>query len=197
MVDLFAGDLTASAAMRKRGWDVVSVDLLWGDDVMKWKWDRRPVDLLWASPPCEKFSVAGHFKHFRYFGDRAFPIDDEGQYALRLVERAFQIRRQMRPKFFVLENPRGLLRKLIGPPTATTWYCQFGDERAKPTDLWMIPQDGPDGFLPLPTCRNRATDHATAPRGAKTGTQGRKGIARAAVPYDLSERLCLAVERHA
>ena len=197
MVDLFAGDMTASAAMRDRGWDVRSVDIRWGEDVLKWEWRGGRVDLLWASPPCETFSIAGHFKHFRKDGETAHPIDEAGKHSVSMVTRAFELQKDIQPTWFVLENPQGLLRKIIGPPTDTTWYCQFGDERAKPTDLWLLPKTGPPGFLPLPKCRNGSKNHASAPRGAKTGTQGREMNARSHIPYGLSLRLAEAIEQAA
>lgn len=63
MVDLYAGLGGASAAMKDRDWDVVSVELdpafrptVVGDvRALPLRDGLRP-DLLWASPPCEEFS---------------------------------------------------------------------------------------------------------------------------------------------
>jgi hypothetical protein len=53
----------------------------------------------------------------------------------------------------------------------------------------------PPGWAPRPPCRNGNPDHEAAPRGAKTGTQGRSGAAdRALAPYQLSLDLCVAAE---
>ena len=50
---------------------------------------------------------------------------------------------------------------------------------ALPTDIWT----NLDEWIPK-TCRNGNTDHAAAPRGAKTGTQGRNGATeRGRVPH--------------
>jgi hypothetical protein len=70
-----------------------------------------------------------------------------------------------------MENPRGMLRKLEvvkDLPRYTVTYCQYGDTRMKPTDLWgVVPK-----WSPRPTCKNGDTCHVSAPRGSRTGTQG-------------------------
>ena len=41
--------------------------------------------------------------------------------------------------YWIIENPRGKLRKLEivkDLPRTTVTYCQYGDIRMKPTDLW-------------------------------------------------------------
>ena len=76
-----------------------------------------------------------------------------------------------------MENPRGVLRKLDvvkGLPKHTVWYCTYGDDRAKPTDIWTN-----DLFwTPRPVCKNGNKDchHVPAPRGSRTGRQGRKNV---------------------
>lgn len=49
---------------------------------------------------------------------------------------------------------------------------------------------------PCPRCGGKGTHHIAARRRAKTGTQGIKGARdRAIVPYELSEDICIAVEK--
>jgi len=78
-----------------------------------------------------------------------------------------------------------------------THNCQYGDDRAKPTDIWT----NSTKWVPRPECHNfkydkegniidRHCHHHSARRGAKTGTQGRKGsYERSQIP----EELCLEV----
>jgi hypothetical protein len=67
---------------------------------------------------------------------------------------------------------------------ATVTYCQYGDTSMKPTDLWG---GFPEGWHPKPICKNGAGCHDRAPRGSKTGTQGKKGAAaRAEIPLELA-----------
>ena len=88
---------------------------------------------------------------------------------------------------FFIENPRGMLRKMPFMQEFkrhTVWYCQYGDERAKPTDIWTNSVN----WVPRPICHNgnKNCHHQPAPRGSKTGTQGRKGsFDRSKIPHEL------------
>lgn len=64
----------------------------------------------------------------------------------------------------------------------TVTYCQYGDTRMKPTDIWT----NAHWWTPKPMCKNGDPCHVAAPRGAKTGTQGIKGYKnRSRIPPDL------------
>jgi hypothetical protein len=100
----------------------------------------------------------------------------------------------LNPTFgFLIENPRGMLRKLpvvAGLQRQTVTYCQYGDTRMKPTDLWGVVPN----WTPRPMCKNGAPCHEAAPRGSKTGTQGLKGSKeRSRVPYALGVELLQAM----
>ena len=86
------------------------------------------------------------------------------------------------PKYWFIENPRGGMRKMDfmnGLPRYTITYCQYGDTRMKPTDIWT---NHPSPSF-KPPCHNGNSCHISAPRGAKTGTQGLKGsIERSKIP---------------
>jgi len=84
------------------------------------------------------------------------------------------------------ENPRGVLRKLnlIKGIRKTVTYCQYGDKRMKPTDIWT----NNILFNPYPPCKNNSLCHEPAPRGSRTGTQGVKGkVDRSIIPEKLCE----------
>ena len=73
-------------------------------------------------------------------------------------------------------------------PRHTIWYCQYGDDRAKPTDIWT----NSTKWVPKPVCHNGNKDchHQPAPRGSKTGTQGKKGhYERSRIPQQLCEEV--------
>lgn len=58
--------------------------------------------------------------------------------------------------------------------------------RMKPTDIWT---NHPDPRF-KPPCHNGDPCHVSAPRGAKTGTQGLKGsVDRSRIPRELCEHI--------
>ena len=56
-------------------------------------------------------------------------------------------------------------------PRYTVTYCQYGDKRMKPTDIWTNHPN--PKFKPM--CKNGDPCHEKAPRGSRSGTQGIKG----------------------
>ena len=82
------------------------------------------------------------------------------------------------------------------PIRNTVWYCQYGDKRAKPTDIWT----NDSNWIPRPMCHNKRKDkngividhchHETAPRGSRTGTQGKKNsYERSKIPSELCREI--------
>lgn len=75
----------------------------------------------------------------------------------------------------------------------TVTYCQYGDDRMKPTDIWTNHPD--PRFKPM--CKNGDPCHTAAPRGAKTGTQGRSGsVDRSRIPDALCDHIVTICEEH-
>lgn len=80
---------------------------------------------------------------------------------------------------------------LSGIPRHTVTYCQYGDDRMKPTDLWTNLD-----WTPRRACKNGDSCHVSAPRGARTGTQGRDGaVLRSMVPYELGSEILEVISR--
>jgi len=78
------------------------------------------------------------------------------------------------------------MRFMQGLPRYTVTYCQYGDSRQKPTDIWT---NHPEPNF-KPPCKSGAPCHISAPRGSKTGTQGLKGAKeRAVIPPELCEHI--------
>src|SRR5439155_10084254 len=119
------------------------------------------------------------------------PKNEKAQKSLELIKHTMKLIEDSNPRFWVLENPRAKLRKLIGPPTTTITWCQYGARVQKMTDLWGRL---PSGFKAR-KCRNGASCHNAAARGSRTGTQNDLFSAeRAKIPYGLSLELCLTME---
>jgi len=93
------------------------------------------------------------------------------------------------PTVWFIENPRGGMRKMdfmSGLPRYTVTYCQYGDSRMKPTDIWC---NHPNPKF-RPPCHNGDPCHVSAPRGAKTGTQGLAGsVERSVIPPALCRHI--------
>lgn len=142
-----------------------------------------PPDIVWASPPCEHFSVASMGHHWNKDGT---PKTKEAAESQRLVISTLALIKKLSPKYFFIENPRGKLRKQEFmqnlPIRHTVTYCQYGDFRMKPTDIWT----NNSNWVPKPMCHNGDPCHVASPRGSRTGTQGIKTYAdRGRVPYNL------------
>jgi len=222
VLDLYAGTGSATAGLKARGHDVRHVELFpdkmgTPDPVIKadvwevvknpdkWLGDWRP-DALWLSPPCQTFSMGGNThnwyhgawqdppKVFPWWGPR-FPRTRDAWDACGHIVAALQAIDLFNVPW-IMENPRGGLRTMgfmdAVPDAFTVTYCQYGDERMKPTDFWS----NIDLSLFLhPACKNGESCHVAAPRGADTGTQGLKDARlRGMVPYDLSVAIAQALE---
>jgi hypothetical protein len=202
--DFFAGTGSSTQAFADAGHTVITFeldpdfDVTETVDIMQLRADElvakygRP-DFVWASPPCTAFSVASIGHHWEIGG---IPKTEAAKYNQLLVAKAHELIQQLQPtKGWLIENPRGMLRKLdvvAGLTRRTITYCQYGDTRQKPTDLWgEVP-----GWTPRPMCSPGAECHEAAPRGSRTGTQGLKGAKdRSRVPHALSVELLQAIKR--
>ena len=197
--ELFCGTKSFSQVMESAGHDTFTVDnedsfnpsLV--IDILNLEPLALPIepDVLWASPPCEGFSVASIGANWTG-GYRGYePKSDTARNSIALAKKTIEIVKETRPKWWFIENPRGLLRKMTfmedflrdsGGTRYTIWYCRYGDSRAKPTDIFTNAK----WFIPRPTCHNGNKDHVAAPRGSKTGTQGIHGYKnRSRIPPDL------------
>lgn len=198
ILDLFAGTGSATKAFEDAGHEVIKVEL----DTYFEAHERNIMELtasylrekygefdfIWASPPCTTWSIASCGHHWK----NGKP-SEKALAAIEMVQHTLYLIHDLKPKAWLIENPRGLLRKqemMQEFPRFTITYCQYGDTRMKPTDLW--------GYLPNWTpramCKNGDKCHETAPRGAKTGTQGLKGAkTRSMIAPQLSKEIHEAI----
>ena len=203
--DLFSGTGSSTQAFKDAGHTVISFEMdesfdatehinvfsLRGREMIA-KYGQP--DFVWASPPCTAFSVASISHHWKGDAKSKEPKTEYAKLSQELVAHTLQLIKELAPpKGWIVENPRGILRKLDvvkGYPMRTVTYCTYGDTRMKPTDLWgEVP-----GWNPRSACKNGMPCHEAAPRGARTGTQGIVGAKeRSRIPYALGEELLKAM----
>ncbi len=197
VLELFAGSRSVGKQAEKLGMNVFSSDLIefegihYPVSILDFDVTKVPFqpDIIWASPPCTSFSVASIGHHWTGGKGAYIPKTDGARLGLKLVEKTIEIINHFQPTYWFIENPRGVLRKMEimkGLKRNTVTYCQYGDERMKPTDIWT----NSDVWIPRPMCKNGDPCHVAAPRGSRTGTQGRaNAYERSKIP----DELCLEI----
>lgn len=196
VLELFAGARCIGSAAELCGHEVFSVDwtayegidLVMDIEYLSIKHLPWIPDHVHASFDCTTYTIAAishHRNGTEPKSEYAIKCDKVNQRVLSLINEI----RLLNPNItYSFENPRGMLRKMPfmqGLPRHTVWYCQYGDDRAKPTDIWTNLN-----WKPKPVCHNgnKNCHHQPAPRGSKTGTQGRKGSHQRSL---MPEELCL------
>ena len=148
-----------------------------------------PFDFIWASPDCKVWSVAGwHMGHWEKRGSELVPVTPRAIEMRGRVLHTLDLIESLNPTYWVLEIPYGLLRKMsfmLKYQHHLVSYCQYGDTRMKPTDLWG---KFPITFYPKYCGYNRSY-HEPSPRGSVTGTQGLDWEDRILIPYGLSKEI--------
>lgn len=187
VLELFAGTRSIGKAFEASGHEVFSVEWdndfanislyadigkLTADEILR-KFGRP--DVIWASPDCATFSVAAISKHRRKNKETGSldPISEYAKFCDAVDQNVLKLIEELKPRYWFIENPRGGMRKMSwmqGLPRYTVTYCQYGERRMKPTDIWT---NHPDPQF-KPPCKNGDTCHDAAPRGSQTGTQALK-----------------------
>ena len=202
VLDLFCGTKSVAKAFAARGHEVYTVD-----------WDKRfepslsadigtltaadiinlcggVPNVIWASPDCTTYSVAAISTHRRKEANgNLTPITEYAKRCDEINSHLIDLIKELKPQYWFIENPVGGLRKMDfmqGLPRYTVTYCQYGERRQKPTDIWT--NHPAPNFKP--PCKRGSTCHDAAPRGAKTGTQSLKNrIEKARIPALLCEHI--------
>ena len=144
--------------------------------------------MVWASPDCSVFSVAGFgHGHFKPNSSGGFdPQTEKAEYMLERHKHTIALIEELDPVYWIIENPVGLLRKMPFMQNfqrETVTYCQYGDFRMKPTDLWG---QVPASWFPRARCKNGDPCHQASPRGPMQGTASLSIRERSHIPIDLS-----------
>ena len=209
VLELFAGTRSIGKAFEKQGHEVYSIEWNKDFDNIDWYEDIGKItaqdiidrfghpDVIWASPDCTSYSLAAisHHRTKNKETGNLDPITDYAKFCDKVNAHVIDLIRELKPKYWFIENPRGGMRKMTwmqGLPRYTVTYCQYGDTRMKPTDIWT---NHPNPKF-KPPCHNGDPCHEPAPRGSKTGTQGLKGsIDRSRIPDKLCEHIVEICEK--
>lgn len=204
VLELFAGTRSISKAFEQKGHKAYSIE--WNKDFenISLYEDINNVtatdiiklcggipDVIWASPDCTTYSIAA-ISHHRKKNEITGNLDAVSEYAKfcdKTNKHVLDLIQELKPKYYFIENPRGGLRKMDfmkGLYRYTVTYCQYGDTRMKPTDIWT---NHPNPQFKA-VCKNGDDCHEKAPRGSKTGTQGLRGAKeRSVIPKLLCEHI--------
>ena len=213
IVELFAGSRSIGKEAESQGMTVFSVDWTQYEnidlviDIGKLKKEDVPFipDAVFSSPDCTTYSIAACSTHRTNTkepkSEYAKECDTVNMHWIGLIKEWLLINPDL---VYFIENPRGMLRHMPFMKAFrrhTVWYCQYGDDRAKPTDIWTNSKT----WKPRPMCKNYKYDkagniidrhchHESARRGAKTGTQGKKGsYNRSLIPQELCEEILKSI----
>ena len=210
VLELFAGFRSIGSVFEERGHNVYSVE-----------WDRsfenislyadvgtltknqiielcggRP-DVIWASFDCTTYSIAGigHHRKKNLLTGECEPVSEYAHFCDKVNKHVIDLITELKPKYYFIENPVGALRKMNfmkDLPRYTITYCQYGDFRMKPTDIWTNHHD--PQFKPR--CKNGDSCHEKAPRHSKCGTQRLKNAKeRSRIPKEFCEHIVDICER--
>jgi hypothetical protein len=211
ILELFSGSRSIGKIGEERGHNVFSSDFQdfpntnYVVDIMEFDVNKVPFipNMIWASPPCESFSVASIGRHW-VKGEVFTPKTDNARKGVAMLEKTLEIIKHfqtLNPNLvWYVENPRGKMRKY--PKWQNhfneAWklngvtYCQYGDTRMKPTDIW----NNNPFWVSKPMCKNGDSCHQSAPRGSQTGTQGIKSYYdKSKIPSQLCEEVMIASEK--
>ncbi len=202
VLELFAGHRCIGNAFEEKGHEVFSIEWNKERENIDWYVDIENIttqdiierfgipDVIWGSPDCTSYSIAAisHHRKKEENGNLA-PVSDYAKKCDNVNNNVVNIvneLKELNPNLvYFIENPRGGMRKMNFIqefPRYTVTYCQYGDTRMKPTDIWT---NYPNPNF-KPPCKNGDKCHVAAPRGSITGTQGIKGADnRSLIPTEL------------
>lgn len=208
VLDLFCGTKSIANAFEDKGHEVYTID---------WNEEFKPTlsadigtlsaqdiielcggvpDVIWASPDCTTYSVAAISRHRRRDSDgNLTPISDYAKRCDEVNKHLIELIKELNPRFWFIENPRAGLRTMSFMKDLsryTVTYCQYGENRQKPTDIWTNHKN--PRFKP--PCKAGAPCHEAAPRGSRTGTQALKNsVERSKIPILLCEHIVEICQR--
>ena len=199
-MEIFAGTKSFSKVAEKNGFNVWTTDIQGNHNLLGNILDigtqkiiidyintNKPL-FVWLSPVCTGWSMSAGNTHWTAYRQPKTQkaLDSINMMMFCRLIADIQIKAK---RYFIIENPRARARWILDNQYRhTIWYCQYGDSRAKPTDIWT---NLPNFVGKMCHNGNKDCQHEPAPRGSKTGTQGLKGNKeRSVVPEQFCQYVC-------
>ena len=202
VLELFCGTKSFTKVAEEKGCESFTIDLLreFEPDLVKDMLDVKAEDIpfkpdiIWVSPPCKTWSIASCVYHWNKDGT---PKTKNAEIGEDMLKHTIALIKELKPKYFFIENPRGLMRKNpvfedLPHIRRTITYCKYKTEGEtignfmKPTDIWT-------NFLewkPRKMCKPGDSCHTPSPRGKQTGLKGLKNWKKKIiVPKKLCEEI--------
>lgn len=190
-LELFCGTKSFTREALKRGYEGDTLDInkrfnpTFLTNILHW--DYMPYigkyRIIWASPDCTAWSCASAFKYW----NKRIPKHWYAQAAIRQVQLTLRIIDHLQPQYWFLENPTGKLRKMdFMQPYCRQQitYCQYGESRRKPTDIWTNNLN----WKPRPICEVTDTCHPALTNDINSKSE------RARIPAELINEILDACE---
>jgi len=152
VLELFCGTKSVGKVCKKKGWEVISVDI---DkefdpdiccDIKDFNYKKYAIgyfDIIWCSPPCQYFSLVrlsniGKWnKEHDKILTREICDNDLIEKGLPPLHKALEIIEYLKPKYYFIENPQtGRMKNHIDLPYIDVDYCRFGFNYRKRTRIW-------------------------------------------------------------
>ena len=123
VLELFAGSRSFSKVAEEFGHETYSTDIepfekidqvcdIFNFNIEQMLDEFGTPEIIWGSPPCQAFSVAAIGKNWTG-GHRAYiPKTEKAKLSIEIIAQTLWIIKTLEPKYFYIENPRGMLRKL-------------------------------------------------------------------------------------
>jgi len=155
--------------------------------------DRSKITLVWASLPCTAFSILNigfhwHKQQYAYRRYMYLPKTSTAHQALLLLNRLIWLIHSIKPKYFIIENPRGALRHFPQVTSSmhrySVSYHDYGFNYPKPTDL----------FTNIPGLRLKQLSKKDPPLYAGSVNKLNTPLSRSAVPPDLIRTILIQLK---
>ena len=211
LLELFCGTKSVGKIFQAKGYEVISLDYdnqfepTIHTDILDWEYTLYPPDyfeVIWNSPDCSTFSIASRGK----YRSVAEPYGKDNEYKQqaelgnRLVDKVIEILNYFTPKYWFIENPKGLmnhyppLKDFIangGHYKTLVYYANYDWKFPKPTHIWSNIKLWEDEVCPMmneDTYKWRVDDDGKRRRYYFSyGDQQAKG--RSTIPPKLIERI--------